>query len=501
MALPLSQLVAPKPLATMRAEVLAAMQGLGVVIPGGASGGGVQSGTGSISLSGSPSLPYPKVILKIITSGDLGTGAFRYSLDSGSTFSGSIGIPGGGVYSIPSTGVSVTFISGPAGGGTSFVVDDTFTFALNTPLPVTSWQAGGVCRTFAEIEATALADLSTAQAKVAAAGFVQAWLSPTSMGLTAPPADAWLDLLGENVYLLSRTKATVTQGLATLTAAPAAGPYTIAIGSMWIADAAGHRYSNATGGTLPLGGTLQLSFVAESPGSAFNVGNATLTNIVAGTLAGVTVNNPDPGSGTWITAQGTDDESSTSYATRCQNRWPSLAAAGTSPAAQFQLWALSAEAAAGHGTTITRVLVIADPSTPGQVDVYLAGASGAAGGGAVTDANAYIQQRAGITNTALVAAASNVVVTVAGTVNYYASQTTLTAVQAAVTAGLAAYFKSLPISDGTAKVYWSQVEAAVASALGVRNVASLTINAGTSDISLTLSQVATLTNSLTFASV
>jgi len=272
---------------------------------------------------------------------------------------------------------------------------------------------------------------------------------------------------------------------------------------MWIADAAGHRYSNLTGGTLAQGGALQLTWVAESPGAGYNVANGALVNIVAGTLAGVTVNNPDPGTGSWVISQGADSESSFAYATRCQARWPSLSAPGTSPASVFQLWALAAEAAVGHGTTITRVLAIPDPTVPGQVDVYLAGASGAVGGGAVADANAYIQQRVGLTNTAVVAAAANVAITVAGTVNYYATLTTLSAVQAAVAAALSKYVSTVSIGDGTAglKVYWSQVEAAIGGVLGVRNVAGMTTNGGTADIALTLGQVATLTNSLTFTSV
>lgn len=504
MALPLAQLVVPQPVATWRSNLLGVLQGLGLVLPGGTAGGLVQSGTGSITITGTPAAAYSKIIVKIVTAGELGGGVFQYSLDGGVTFSGNVTIPGGATYVLSTTGATVTFVAGPSGGGTSFQVGDTFTFALNTPaLGVTSWQSGGGFRTLVEIEAWALADYGTTQATVAASGFLQAWLNPSSMGLSAAPPDAWLDLLGQNAFGLTRNAAAVTVGLATLTAAAAAGPYTITAGTMWIADAAGHRYSNVTGGVLGLGGTLQLSWQAESPGAAYNAANNALTSIVAGTLAGVTVNNPDPGSGTWVTTQGSDAEANVAYATRCQNRWPSLSAPGTSPAATYQLWALSAEAAAGHGTTVTKALVVADATVPGQVDVYLAGTSGAVGGAAVTDVNNYIQARVGITNTAVVAAASNVAITVAGTVNYYASQTTLAAVQAAVAAALARYFNALGISDGTAnfKVYWSQVEAAVAGVAGVRNVATLTTNGGTADIALTLGQVATLTNSLAFTGV
>jgi hypothetical protein len=490
---------------TWRSLLLGVLQGLGVVVPGGTAGGGVMAGTGSLSLSGTPTTSIAKAVVKIVTAGELGAGQFQYSIDGGKTFSSTQTMASSGAFVLPSSGVTLTFAAGPVGGGTSFAVGDTFTFAINVPsLPVTSWRSGDAFRTLVEIEAAALADFDSSQSIIAAAGFLQAWINPQSMGLTSAPPDAWLDLLGTYFYNLTRNAATSTTGLATLTAAAGAGPYTIAVGSMWIADAAGHRFTNITGGTLAQGGTLQLTWQAESTGTAYNVSNGALGNIVAGTQAGVTVNNPDPGSGTWITVQGADAEANLPYALRCQARWPSLANPGTTPAAQFTLWALSAEAAAGHGTTVTRTLVQADAAIAGQVDIYLAGSSGTVGGGAVTDVNAYIQQRVGISNTAVVSAATTAAMTVAGAVNYFSAKTTLAAVQAAIGAALNAYLAAIGIgsdSSGTVKVYWSQIEAAIGAAAGVRNVSGMTLNGGTADVALTLGQVATLTNSLTFNGV
>jgi hypothetical protein len=125
--------------------------------------------------------------------------------------------------------------------------------------------------------------------------------------------------------------------------------------------------------------------------------------------------------------------------------------------------------------------VQADATLPGQVDIYLAGTSGAVGGGAVTDVTTYLAQRTGLTNSVVVAAATNAPMTVAGTVNYYAAKTTLAAVQAAVAANLAAYINSLAIGPdgaGTVKVYYSEIIAAVGSAFGVRNYAAPTLNGG-----------------------
>ena len=504
MALTLAQLLAPVSADGWRSTAVGALQGLGVVLPGGAAAGGAQLGTGGLTLSGAPAAAYPKVVVKIVTAGELGAAVFQYSLDGGSTFSGNVTVPASpGLYVLGSTGVSITFVPGPSGGGTSFAVGDTFTFALNTPsLQVTAWQSGSGLRTLLEIEAAALGDLGTAQVTIAASGYLQAWLNPSSLGLSAPPPDAWLDQLASNVYQLTRQTAAATKGRATLTAAGGAGPYTVAAGSLYIADSAGRRYFNTSGGTLTLGGTLLLDWSAEAPGQAYNIALGSAMTIVAGALAGVTVALTDAGTGTWITSQGSDAESNVALATRCQARWPALSQRPT--AAVYQLWALSAEAAAGHATTITKVLAQADPAIAGQVDVYLAGASGGAGVQAVTDANAYIQARVPLTTSAVVAAASNAAMTVGGTVSYYASKTTLAAVQAAVQANLAAYINGLgigPDNAGSLKVYWTEIVAAIGSAFGVRNVASPTLNGGTTDPSLALGQVATLTNSLTFAAV
>jgi hypothetical protein len=495
--LTLAQLLSPQTYAIWRARLFAALQGLGLVQPGGTAGGGVANGTGSVSLSGTPAAAYPSVIISITTAGELGAAAYKYSLDGGSTYSAPATVPGGGTAAIGSTGVTATFTPGPSGGGTSFAVGDTFSFGLNVPaLGVTAWQSGSALRTLTEIDAAVDADFSQAQLVVAAAYFLQAWLAPTSLGLSAPPPDAWLDMVGTNVYGLSRIPATASQRLATLTAAATAGPYTINAGAMWVADAGGKRFSNLTGGTLARGGTLQLTWVAEAPGSGWNSITGSLS-IIGGTLAGVTV--ADNG----LSVSGTDAETNVAYATRCQSRWPSLASPGTSPSAVFKLWALAAESAAGHGTTVSRVLIYADSATPGQVDVYIAGAIGVVADQAATDVDAYIQPRVGLTNSAVVHKATASAITVTGTVNYVGAMVTLAAVQASVAAALASYINGIAISDGgsTAKVYWSEVLAAVGAQLGVRDVATLQINGGTTDVALTLGQIATLTNSLAYTAV
>jgi uncharacterized phage protein gp47/JayE len=495
MALTLAQLTTPVTVDGWRTLILGSLQGLGIVTPGGTGGGSTPLGTGSVTLSGTPAAAFSKVILKFTTAGEQGTAVFQYSLDGGVTFTSGITVPAApGGYVVPTTGVTATFNSGPTGAGTSFHVGDTFTFALTvSPLAVTSWQSGGAFRTLTEILAQALADLSSLLAGIAAGG------------LTTSSTSSWLDLLASNVYLLTRNAATYTKGVAQLVVAAGSGPYTVPAGGMWFADAAGHRFNNTSAVTLNAGPyTLTgIPVQAELTGSAYNVANGALTIIQAGTLPGVTVRNPDPGTGTWVTTSGADAESDAALVSRCQARWPALSqSAGT--AAVYDLWAKSAEAAAGHGTTITRTLVQADAAIAGRVNVYLATASNIAGASAVTDANSYIQARIPLVSTAIVAAATASVMTIAGTVNFFSAKTTAAAVQAAVQTALQNYIAGVALGSdaaGTVKVYWSEIEAVCGTVAGVRDVV-MTLNGGTADVALTTGQVATLTlGSITYTPV
>src|SRR5690606_696186 len=99
------------------------------------------------------------------------------------------------------------------------------------------------------------------------------------------------------------------------------------------------RFTNLTGGTLSLGGTLDLSWEAEEPGDDYNLANGTLTVMVT-PLAGVTVANPDPGTGTWITQTGADEESDPELRERCRNKWSTLGTGSTEDSYEF--WAKQA---------------------------------------------------------------------------------------------------------------------------------------------------------------
>src|SRR5512133_335679 len=339
--------------------------------------------------------------------------------------------------------------------------------------PATSWQAGDVARTLVEIDAQALADFTTLRAAIAAGGLLS-----TATG-------DWLAVLAAEVYSVTRNAAVSTEGTVVLTATADAGPFTIAPGQLRFTSTSGLRFqiNNTTALVLAKGGTLSVTARAESPGATYNVANGTITTL-ATPLAGVTCNNPDPGGGTWITVSGADQEADSALRSRCEARWPESGFG--SPAASYDLWARTADA------TITRTKPVPDAAGPngGGVTIYVAGASGPVGAGAVTAAQTYIDPRAPLTSVPTVTNTSALAVTVTATLFGKAQyQTTATT---AATAAITALIAANPLG---ATVYKAALYEALMSPVGVENV---TFAAPAGDTTLTAAQVATLTLSLSW---
>lgn len=95
--------------------------------------GGSNAGTGTYAFGGTPNDAYD---LKAVLVADgatkaAATAAFQVSIDGGNTYSETLAVPTGGVYTIPGTGVTLTFTDG--GSGTSFKAGDTATAAATAP--------------------------------------------------------------------------------------------------------------------------------------------------------------------------------------------------------------------------------------------------------------------------------------------------------------------------------------------------------------------------------
>lgn len=90
----------------------------------------VSTSTGTVAVSGTPLDSY-QVTIEITTTGGVGAGAFKYTLDGGDVYSPAILIPSGGSYAIPDTGLTLTFTDGV--GPIFFEKGDKFAFTTAAP--------------------------------------------------------------------------------------------------------------------------------------------------------------------------------------------------------------------------------------------------------------------------------------------------------------------------------------------------------------------------------
>ena len=474
MPLTLAQLSTPLTVGAVQTLLLNALQGIGIITQAGASNS-VGLGTGSVTyVSGAPNASYG-VIIKIAISGEPGVATFAISVDGGNNYVTGVTVPSGsGQYAVGSSGVTIAFTAGPAGSGTSFISGDVYSFALSAPnFPITSWQPGSVYRTLVNIEAQVLSSLS---------GLIGAM---GSGGLANYATGPWCDLVGVNVYNLPRNTSVATVGVITLTDVNSAGPFTVPAGGMYVADNSGHRYINQGSFVIPKGSSFSTPFQAEAPGAAYNAVVGAISTIVVNTLPGVTVTNPNNGTGSWPSTSGVDTETDGAYMSRCVARWPALGPGAV--ASTYDLWARTG------APNVTRTIVVTDTAIAGQVDVYCAGATGASVTGDVTLANTYIQSRVPLTVIANVVAATNLPITVQTTVTYRSAVSSLAAVQSAVSLALTSFFNSAFMgkdAGGTVKVYLDQIRDVIMNCAGVVNCDPFV--SPTTDTALTTGQVATL---------
>mgnify|MGYP005850852683 CR=1 FL=1 len=329
----------------------------------------------------------------------------------------------------------------------------------------TDWEPGSVQRTILEAVAAGIADLEELRLAIARGGYLE-----TAGG-------DWLDLVAQNMYGLTRKPAEFARHTVRLTAAAGLGPYQIQPAQLWASTASGLRYNNVVGGVLPAGGMLDLEFVAESPGAAYNVPLGSINKLLT-PLPGVSVSNVG------VTRAGVDAETDEALRLRCQLRWASLGTGATADAYKF--WALSAD------PSITKVRVLDQhPRGQGTVDVIVWG-EGGLGSGAVAAADAYIQARRPLTADVLVYAATAATVNVTATVTLRAGF--MAATQAEVADRLAELQRSLPIG-GT--VYRS----ALIEALFGQHALNVELTSPSADVSLGTAQAAVLAANITYTEV
>jgi uncharacterized phage protein gp47/JayE len=283
--------------------------------------------------------------------------------------------------------------------------------------PITSWVEGDPARTMLEVDAAALADVSSSIPAIVKGGFLS-----TSSG-------DWLTLLASEIYDEERLPALTTRGKLDLAAVAAAGPYTIIPGQLIVSNGADLRYRNTTGGVLAQGGTLQVTIEAESPGQVYNVGAGAITTLHT-SLAGVSVTNPSG----WITRAGVDAELDPSLQERCRDKWATLGGGAT--ASVYRYWARKASNA------VSRAQVQGATGT-GTVTVTVAGPGGPVGETARSAVETYIRDRLPLTCAIEVEDVTIVPVPLVGAL-YVQSGLHSTAL-ATVQASLDAYVQDLPV--------------------------------------------------------
>lgn len=178
--------------------------------------------------------------------------------------------------------------------------------------------------------------------------------------------------------------------------------------------------------------------------------------------------------GTWITTQGSDDESDAALIARCKARWPSLSSVPTK--SYYQLLATSVPSV---GSQVTQVIVLPDSVINNKVNVIVAGPVGALPGATLTAIQSYLSVRAIGTDTPVVVSPSTLNVTLAATVTVSGSQ--LTAAQTAIQSAMTAYALGVGI-NGTIRV--SVIIEKIMEVTGVVDVSGVTINGAAANLTL-----------------
>lgn len=289
--------------------------------------------------------------------------------------------------------------------------------------PATSWQVGSFPRRFVEAMSRAYVDVLTLVNAITKGGF-----------LDYATGD-WLTLLASNVYSIDRWGAVFAQGDATLADVGGIGPVDVAPNQLWARSLSGKRFRNITSGSLPFGGTLTLSWEAESPGIAYNAPAGTLTQLVT-SLPGVGISNAgDPTTGEWLTQIGTDAEADDPLRVRCKARWPGLGGGATDLV--YEAWARAAS------PQVTKVKVRGNDPADGKVTIVIAGATGALPARTVAIVQSYIRLRQPLCVLASVLSAVNREIPLTATL--YAKAAFAQAVRAGGLDNLTAYQAALDI--------------------------------------------------------
>lgn len=362
----------------------------------------------------------------------------------------------------------------------------------------TSWQEGSTQRTFLQMVAEAWSQVTLAQAYIATFGFNELAEGPALTSFSASQYDN------------ARLPAITTQGEQVLTDSGAGGPYTITLGQLVSSDENGVKFRNVTTGTIPLSGTLTLTFEAEIAGTSGNIPTDSTLSLDT-PLVGVDVTNPAIATTTsWVSRSGVDQESDINLRERNRTKWFQQNQI-TKPADAYINLTLGAVDGSSNPIGITRVGVDAtNPRGPGSLDVIVADATGPASPTQVSDLQTYLDARKAPTADVLVRAAVSSAIAVTGTV-YLSSSTDTPAKraeiedsihQATIPAGEdpSGYFNIIPIGGddlgtGADYVLFSRI---IEQIMAISGVESVSLTSPTGDTLLAVDEIPVAAFSLTY---
>ena len=229
--------------------------------------------------------------------------------------------------------------------------------AIGSKTGLTNFNVGSVVRTLTEVFAEVVAELYAFGAEMLKEGFLD-----TASGF-------WLDRKAKE-YGLVRKPAVKTEGIVVYsrkTAKPTNIPIPVDSIVTTPKDQSGkeYRYFTTEEAVLQAGElSVEVPVIAETAGSAYNVGPGTITKMKT-FIAGIdAVANPEE----WTTVTGVDEESDAALRQRCFLAWEELSQGGT--AAAYVSWALSVPG--------VKSAFVDDnlPRGEGTVDVYIMGEAG-----------------------------------------------------------------------------------------------------------------------------
>ena len=316
--------------------------------------------------------------------------------------------------------------------------------------PVDDWNEGGAMRTALKVAlAPALSKLWDAVASVAKGGLLrtaQALAEAEATGWASAPENTWLYVLATNFYGVALKRAGFTEG--TMLFVNAGTEAQTITKAHVVSTTGGLKYTvnEAVDVPLPAGTSAYIKVKAQSPGSAYNVGQGSIS-VLNVSLPGVSVSNqPQAPATSWITTPGYDQETPQQLADRCAVRWGRLTKLLAIPADGYVSLALDAAAAVKKVAVWSNYSHAVGGFQRNTVTLYLGSDTAPVDAATAVDVGNKLRPYIGLHDVLESQPCGTQTMTITGTI-FVSDPSVKDAVKAAVEAALVAYQKDLKIGQ------------------------------------------------------